>query len=550
MMRDAELGLFDLVVTKEVTRFARNTVDTLVYARRLRQKGIHIHFLLDEISTNNDDYESRLTDKASNAQEESRKTSKRVVFGQTMKMREGVVFGEKIFGYVYNNGQITINEEQAKIVRLIFHKYIQEGKGSNAIAKELREKAISNVSGTLNWTGTAILRILKNEKYVGDLLQGKTYTPDYLTHASKRNNGEKEKIYIRNHHDPIVDRETFDKAQQIREERKKIYSENGSRYSTRHAFSGKVRCSSCNAVYVSRYRKLKSGSKYHYWECGNKSINGKVHEVANGELIGCNSSMVRNDALANITLQLLKHLVVDKEKIRTSILSMVTKSLKLFEFDESNTVARIEQKIEQVKRKKLRVIDLCAIGVISSDDLHETNEAYSIELKELQEELVHKKKSEQGAGALSETLKLITEKIDSILSFETFDDDTYRELINKVVVVDSFHWEFHLKKILEGSEAFKVSLAMVDKYSSGFYFLGYILKRVNNEWFKRTMEEKIVSENPHEYLLVRPFRTSNLDVHLKRKYKFSCLEEVPAICQTKRNKAGYSNVEVDVIFNL
>lgn len=524
MIRDAELGLFDLVVTKEVTRFARNTVDTLVYARLLKKNGIYINFLLDEISTERDDYETRLTDKASNAQEESRKTSKRVVFGQAMKMREGVVFGEKIFGYTLENGKLTINEKQAEIVRLIFHMYIQEGKGSGAIAKELREKGILTTNGTLNWSGATILRMLKNEKYVGDLLQGKTYTPDYLTHASKRNYGESPMVFIENHHEAIVSRETFDKARKIIEERKQMFSENASRYSARHAFSGKVRCSCCGAVYVSRYRKLRSGFKYHYWECGNKSLNGKVHGTETGQLIGCNSHMVKNMALEEITLQLFKHLAFDKEKIKSSIVSILEKSLKQYETGTGETIAKIEGEIEQVRRKKRKIIDLCTTGIISQGDLREMNIAYDEELEELHEELARRKNEKQATDAFSEIVKKISERVDKILSFETFDAKTYRNVIDKVVVIDKFHWEFHIKKILEGTENFKVSLALLDKLC--------------------------VPVTPHVYLPMKPFGYTNSDIKLKRQYCLSCLSIIPKRFLTKESKAGYSNVEVDVIFNL
>ena len=213
MIDDAENGDIDLIITKEVSRFARNTVDTLSYTRRLKDSGIGVIFTLDNIDTRQSDGEFRLTIMASIAQEESRKTSERVKWGQKRQMEKGVVFGRDLLGYTVKNGVLYINEEEVPVVRAIFHKYTNEGKGSHTIARELLEEGMKPKRISL-WSNTIILKVLRNEKYVGDLLQKKTYTPNYLTHSKKYNHGQEEMIYLKDHHEAIIDRDLWNRTQE------------------------------------------------------------------------------------------------------------------------------------------------------------------------------------------------------------------------------------------------------------------------------------------------------------------------------------------------
>lgn len=213
MIAEAESGEIDLIITKEVSRFARNTVDTLSYTRELKKFGVGVIFTLDNIDTRQSDGEFRLTIMASIAQEESRKTSERVKWGQRRQMEKGVVFGRDLLGYTVKDGKLYINEEEAEIVRTIFHKYTNEGKGTHVIARELQEEGMRPKRIAL-WSNVVILRALKNEKYVGDLMQKKTITPDYLTHKKKYNRGEENMVYIKEHHEPIISRDLWERTQE------------------------------------------------------------------------------------------------------------------------------------------------------------------------------------------------------------------------------------------------------------------------------------------------------------------------------------------------
>ena len=214
MVRRAIEGEIDLVLTKEVSRFARNTVDTLQITRQLKAKGVAVRFLNDGIDTRESDGEFRLTIMASVAQEESRKVSERTRWGQLQAMRRGVVFGNKsIYGYDLRGGQLTVDPDQAQVVRRVFHQFLTERKGAHTIARELTRDGIPPPLRPAGpWSSTMVLKMLRNEKYTGDLLQKKYRTTDHLTHRKIPNDGAEEQFWIREHHEAIVSREEFQAA--------------------------------------------------------------------------------------------------------------------------------------------------------------------------------------------------------------------------------------------------------------------------------------------------------------------------------------------------
>ena len=265
MLHAAEMGQIDLIVTKEVSRFARNTVDALQITRDLLKRKVGVLFLSDNIDTRDDDINLRLAMMSTFAEEESRKTSKRSKWGQMRSMEQGVVFGGSLLGYDVVGGKMSINPEGAEIVRLIFHKYLQERKGCSTIAKELREAGILSSKGNCLWSSATVTKILKNEKYCGDLIQKKTYTPDVLTHEKKYNHGDEPLVELKDHHEPIIDRETWQAVQ--RELYRRNTAKGSGGHGNRYPLSGKIRCGECGKSFVSRTKKRKDGSSYKRWCC-------------------------------------------------------------------------------------------------------------------------------------------------------------------------------------------------------------------------------------------------------------------------------------------
>ena len=455
MIADAELGLIDLVLTKEISRFARNTLDSIFYTRKLKQLGVGVIFMNDNINTLDPDAELRLTIMSSIAQEESRKTSDRVKWGQKRRMEQGVVFGRNILGYHLENGVLTVNEEEAKTIRLIFHMYLNENMGATTIAKKLESMGIKTKNGNDSWSLINVYRILRNEKFVGDLLQKKTYTPDYLSHEKKYNRGEEEYVYLKDHHEAIIDRDTFDRVQIELQRRTTQTEEQKHRHSNRYPFSGKIVCGDCNTIYVSRKRKRKDGTTRKYWACGQKVKYGNVHELPTGRSVGCSSLAINEDILNNLTMQVMNSIVKDKDKIKTALVSNIQNALSAYENNNDDGMADLDKATGAVNAKKEKLIELYFAGGISQDDLKRMNEKYEAELLRIEKKKVQLEKSQRMMSGKNTLMERITAYIGEILSFQNFDDETYKNMLEKIVVHSKSEFDFHIKGILGESYNFR-----------------------------------------------------------------------------------------------
>ena len=376
MIHDAYLGRFQLILTKEVSRFSRNILDTIAYTRELKALGIGVLFVTDGINTLEPDAELRLSIMASIAQEESRKTSLRVKWGQTRRMEQGVVFGRSLLGYDVADGALRINPAGADLVRLIFHKYGIEKKGTTVIARELREAGYRTYLGSTDWTGSHILKILKNEKYVGDLVQKKTFTPDYLPHEKKTNRGEEAVIIQRNHHQPIIDRELWDIVQEELRLRNRRQS-SGCGCSTHYAFSGKIKCGECGASFISRSRKQKSG-RVQRWMCYTAASRGK-EACGVGQLLG-------NDTAEAMFHLVLSQLHLDTEHIAASVAALAAEAM---EQDTSVQSDHLSQKLSEIETRQTTLWDTYFAGDITRETAQTMNAHYAQQKRQLQAELNH-----------------------------------------------------------------------------------------------------------------------------------------------------------------
>ncbi len=216
MMDDAKNGCFDLIVTREVSRFARNTVDTLQQTRILKKYGVEVYFTEDNIWTlNDDDGELRLTIMATLAQNESKKTSTRVKAGQMISFQNGVPYGNgNILGYDRVGREFVINEEQAKTVRMIYDMYL-DGMGMRKIQFALEAAGRMTSTGLTKWYSSYISRVLNNPFYCGIIVYRKEYVPDYLEQKKVRNFGDVEQIAVEGTHEPIITKEEFEKVRKM-----------------------------------------------------------------------------------------------------------------------------------------------------------------------------------------------------------------------------------------------------------------------------------------------------------------------------------------------
>ncbi len=271
-------GKIDMIITKSVSRFARNTVDCLQIIRKLKEHNIGVLFEKENIYTLENTGELLITILSSQAQEESRNLSENTKWGIVRQYEKGVVNVnyKKFMGYTKSNdGELVVVPEEAEVVRKIFHLYLL-GNSLAGIAKILQEQSIKTVTGKIVWNPTVISKMLANEKYCGDARLQKTYTVDFLTKKRVINHGLVPQYYIEDNHEPIISKEIFLQAQAERIKRSdvpKLSSKRKGKYSSKYALSNIMFCKECGYVYH-RVIWSKGGKKKVVWRCVNRLKHG------------------------------------------------------------------------------------------------------------------------------------------------------------------------------------------------------------------------------------------------------------------------------------
>ena len=378
MMNDAYEGKFQMIITKEVSRFSRNILDTISYTRELRAMGIGVIFATDRINTLEPESEMILSYIAAQSQEESRRISARVVWGQTRQMEKGVVFGQSLLGYDVKNGQITVNPEGAEIVRLIFHKYAVEQVATSEIARFLTAAGYRTYRGTSNWKSNTVIKILNNEKYVGDLVQKKTYTPDFLTHEKKPNKGTVSLITISNHHEPIISRKIWNLSQErLHKNNKHTAGENS--HSNRYVFSGKIKCGQCGSSFVGRFKYLKDGTKIRRWSCSTATNSGTA---------GCDvGKLVRDDDAMQMLKTAIKSLLLDTSAVIRNVATLALEAVLSDRPSNRKNPKQLQQELNRVQQKRETVMDSYFSGEITKEDMQTMLCKYDRQLTELRQRL-------------------------------------------------------------------------------------------------------------------------------------------------------------------
>ena len=441
MIACAKHGDFDLIITKEISRFARNTLDSIYYTRELKKHGVGVIFLNDNINTLDPDAELRLTIMSSIAQEESRKTSERVKWGQKRRMEQGVVFGRDMLGYDVKDGQIFINEDGAKVVRLIFGKFVREGKGAHTIARELREAGYKTITGNAVWTNTVIYKILRNEKYCGDLVQKKTITPDYLSHEKKYNKGEEEFVILKDHHEPIISRELFDAANKILDGRA-LSPQGKAKHSNRYAFSGKIKCGICGGTFAARCIARKDGSIYKAWRCLEGAQHGKRHIDKAGHHVGCSCPSIRNEDALYIMRLVANSLELEKK----TLVSNMMKTIQEVVFcDMAGTDSEtLRERIKGVEEKRFRLLELFMSEDIDREEFIAARTMYDAEIDELNELINSIEKQDSLVKQQHELILDINTAVNEIVEGMVIEEEFYRSLLDRMVVHDKNHIDVYL----------------------------------------------------------------------------------------------------------
>ena len=312
MIKDCEAGKIDLVITKSISRFARNTQDCLLYSRKLKDLGIGIIFEKENISTKDSSGELLFTILSSLAQEESRNISENCKWGIRHNYQKGIIhMNTKVFmGYdADKTGTLIINKEQAKVVRRIFREF-EEGWTPSEIAKRLNKDNVKGVTGKALWSWGTICTMLVNEKYKGDARLQKTYTPDFLSKKRVRNDGQVEQYYVENSHKPIIPKEDWEAVQLEIKRREDYCAEVGAfcygRSTTDSPFTTRLVCAHCGGVYRRRYWPNRDQC---CWYCKNK-------EKRNGGT--CHAENVKDVTIHKAFIIAWNSVVKDRDKLLTT----------------------------------------------------------------------------------------------------------------------------------------------------------------------------------------------------------------------------------------
>lgn len=434
MIRDAEGGKLDLILTKEVSRFARNTVDALEYTRRLKQLGVGVIFTNDNIDTRDNDGELRLTIMASIAQEESRKTSERVKWGQKRRMEAGVVFGSNsVYGFDLTAGRLTVRADEARVVRHIYHKFLHEGKGTHVIARELWEEGIPPPrSATGKWSCVMVRRILRNEKYVGDVLQKKYVTTDYLTHKKVENRGQEEQFLLRDHHQAIIDRPTWEAAQAELSRRAEKQRDN-SKYSNRYWCSGKIRCGACGSRFVPRTTHRPNGDVYRIWGCHSRVHYGSRKQNGQGDCAGCNMRMLNHKALTACVRFVLQQLDLDYDALARELAADIQRILT--DTPGERGLSRLQARRADLERRRERVMDAYFGGDISREEMSQMKAKYDRELEKIRSQLLRHTDPERTQPRQASDPQDLAQ---TLRNWATCSEEVFAETVEEIVVYEEY----------------------------------------------------------------------------------------------------------------
>lgn len=447
MINDAYEGKFQLIITKEVSRFSRNILDTISYTRELKAISVAVQFLTDDINTITDpNAELKLSIMASIAQEESRKTGSRVTWGQQRQMEQGVVFGRSLLGYDVTGGKLHVNQEGAKIVRLIFQKYALEQMRPKEIAAFLQGAGYRTLSGNPKWSTSHLIKILRNEKYAGDLVQRKTITPDFLTHQKKANRGEVPLIRIENHHEPIVSRELWNLAQETLRKRNKHNGEI-SGHSNRYVFSGKIRCGECGAGFVGRQKTRSDGTKERRWSCHTAVKEGsRVYKDEHGISMGCDvGKLVRDDEARNMLKTALKSLSIDTRAVINNVTALALEAIQAGE--GKDTPEWLQYEIERTEKKKESVMDSFFSGDITGEEMQVMKCRYEKQLENLRDRLLRAQTRRTESKDTEQLRADIQQEVAASLSCEIESELLYKNLLDHITVFKDHRMELRLNHL-------------------------------------------------------------------------------------------------------
>lgn len=419
MIEECMAGNIDMIITKSISRFARNTLDCLKYIRQLKDKNIAVFFEKENINTMDSKGEIMLTIMASLAQQESQSLSQNVKLGIQYRYQQGEVQvnHNRFLGYTKDeNKHLVIDTEGAEIVKRIYREYL-EGASLLQIARGLEDDGIHTAAGKAKWRPETLKKILQNEKYIGDALLQKTYTVDFLSKKRVKNNGIVPQYYVENSHEPIIPRDLFMQVQEEMVRRGNIRSGKTSKkrvYSSKYALSSIVYCGQCGDIYR-RVHWNNRGCKSIVWRCVSR-LEEKESD--------CNSPTVNEETLQRAVVKAINELLADKEPF---LLALKKNIATILNEGNDNATDDIDSKLEELQKELLKQ------AKSKNDYNNVADEIYRIrELK--QNALVENVEREGKRQRIAEMTDFLNEQS---CELEEYDEQLVRRLIEKITVHDA-----------------------------------------------------------------------------------------------------------------
>ena len=426
MINDAVNNKFDLLLTKSISRFARNTLDTLKYVRLLKEHNIAIQFEEEGINTLEMTGELLLAVLSSVAQQESETISSHVRLGLKMKSERGELVGfNNCYGYNYDSktNEMEIVEEEAQIVKFIFKLYVS-GHGCDYIAKRLNEMNIPKRKPG-KWSSGTVLGIIKNEKYVGDVIQGKTYTIDAISHKRQRNFGESEKWHMKDHHEAIISREDFEKAENIRKSRCgiRVTGRRLGNKSKMYTFSGKIKCGFCGTSY-SRRRMYSKSENIVIWDC--------IKDIECGADSCKYSKAMRENMIEKAFVDAYNMLCSAKDLNIEELLSTIKKAM---ETDgNKDKIQNLKRNQDNLISQKNRLLDLLIKETITEEAYNQKNYQLEEKINKLKHKIEQHTVLEEDKTKIDNGIIKIKEAINTKEIMSKFDSEVFEALVEYVII--------------------------------------------------------------------------------------------------------------------
>ena len=458
MIRDAKAGLFDFIITKEISRFSRSTLDSIKYTQELLEHNVGVFFQNDNINTLDTDSEFRLVIMAGVAQDEVRKLSERLKFGFRQAVKNGHVLGnDKLYGYDKKDCVLTINEEEAKLVRIVFDLYANHRYGTRKISQELLKMGYTSREGNAFNTLT-IRHMLENPKYKGWYCGNKTQNIDYRTRKKVFLDESEWVMYPDPSIPAIVSEELWDRANALYKERRKesMSHSSGTSYHNRYPYSTKIICEEHGTTFHRQVLQSASGDK-EVWQCKVYRQKGRA---------ACSAPQIRSEELNQILAQIFAEMMKDKDAIIDSMITVMTHVPK--EVDYERMLSHVEGEIAATKQKKDRLLDLHIAGAITIEEFKERNGSLNDQLKAQESQLAAIRQEQSKASSQELDIDAIRQELEKQLSFEgEINAALVATILDKVIVKkESTKKEIHLDIYLKLGQKYE-AIYSPQKISAG-----------------------------------------------------------------------------------